>query len=66
MLDGEHGPFRDIVLLSSAAALIVAGKTDDLKAGVAMAAEAVDSGRARQALAHLVAITNEPVPGDEA
>ncbi|MFQ5775047.1 MAG: anthranilate phosphoribosyltransferase [Kiloniellaceae bacterium] len=60
MLEGEHGPFRDIVLYSSAAALIVAGKAADLKEGVAVAAEAVDSGRARQTLARLIAISNEP------
>jgi anthranilate phosphoribosyltransferase len=61
MLDGEHGPFRDVVLFSSAAALLVAGKAGDLKSGVALASEAVDSGAARRTLARLVAITNEPV-----
>ena len=59
MLDGEHGPFRDVVLYSSAAGLIVAGKASDLKQGVALAAEAVDSGAAKRVLDHLVAITNE-------
>jgi anthranilate phosphoribosyltransferase len=59
MLDGEHGPFRDIVLLTSAAALIVAGKAKDLKEGAARAAEAIDSGQARHTLARLIAITNE-------
>jgi len=58
MLDGEHGPFRDIVLMASAAALVVADKADNLKAGAAMAAEAVDSGGARKVLEGLVAITN--------
>ncbi len=62
MLGGEHGPFRDAVLLGSAAGLIVAGKTEDLKQGVAMAAESVDSGRAKRALEGLIAITNEQVP----
>jgi anthranilate phosphoribosyltransferase len=65
MLDGEPGAFRDIVLLSSAAALIVAGKATDLKDGAAMAAEAVDGGKARATLAQLVAISNEPAPGAE-
>ena len=63
MLDGEPGAFRDIVLLSSAAALIVAGKAADLKDGAAMAAAAVDGGKARATLARLVAISNEPPPG---
>jgi anthranilate phosphoribosyltransferase len=62
MLGGEHGPFRDAVLLGSAAGLIVAGKIDDLKQGVAMAADSLDSGRALRALEGLIAITNEQVP----
>jgi anthranilate phosphoribosyltransferase len=66
MLAGETGPFRDIVLLNSAAALIVAGKAADLKRGVAIAAEAIDSGRARQTLARLVAISTEAPPMEAA
>ncbi|MEE8507099.1 MAG: anthranilate phosphoribosyltransferase, partial [Kiloniellales bacterium] len=61
VLDGDPGAFRDVVLYTSAAALIVAGKAADLKQGVGFAAEAVDSGRARETLARLIAITNEPV-----
>jgi anthranilate phosphoribosyltransferase len=64
LLDGAAGPFRDIVLYGSAAALIVAGKVGDLKEGVAKAAEAIDSGRARQTLAGLVAISHETVRED--
>jgi anthranilate phosphoribosyltransferase len=64
MLDGKAGPFRDIVLYGSAAALIVAGKVGDLKEGVAMAAEAVDSGRAKQVLQALVAISHQIVHED--
>ncbi len=60
MLDGEPGAFRDVVLYTSAAALIVAGKAAGLKDGVGIAAEAVDGGRARETLARLIAITNEP------
>src|SRR5262245_49801040 len=64
LLDGLRGPYRDIVLLNSAAALIVAGEVDELADGAARAAEAVDSGAARAALDGLVAITNEGSPGD--
>ena len=60
--DGQPSPFRDVVLYGSAAALIVAGKVEDLKDGVAMAAEAVDAGRAQATLSRLVAVTNEPAP----
>jgi anthranilate phosphoribosyltransferase len=58
LLDGHPGAYRDIVLYNSAAALLVAGKVATLRAGVQMAAEATDSGKARATLAKLVAITN--------
>jgi anthranilate phosphoribosyltransferase len=48
--------------MNSAAALIIAGKADDLKAGAALAAKAIDSGKAKSVLAELVAITNRPMP----
>ena len=58
LLDGEKGPYRDIVLLNTAAALVVAGKISNLRDGVALARETIDSGRAREKLDALVAITN--------
>jgi anthranilate phosphoribosyltransferase len=58
LLDGAPGAYRDVVLFGSAAALIVAGKAETLREGVIIAAEAVDSGRARAALDKLVAVTN--------
>ena len=58
LLAGRPGPYRDIVLLNSAAALLVAGKAADLKAGVALAAAAIDSGKAKATLGQLIAITN--------
>jgi anthranilate phosphoribosyltransferase len=60
LLDGAKGPLRDIVLLNSAAALVIADKTSDLKSGLALAARAIDTGRARAALEALIAITNRP------
>ncbi len=59
MLDGAEGPYRDIVLLNAAAALVVADKAGDLKAGVGQAAEAIASGRAKETLGNLVAISNQ-------
>lgn len=47
LLDGEDGPVRWSVLANAAAALLVAGRVGTLAEGVAMAAEAIDSGRAR-------------------
>jgi anthranilate phosphoribosyltransferase len=58
LLDGHPGAYRDIVLYNSAAALLVAGKAATLRAGVQLAAEALDSGKARAVLAKLVEITN--------
>jgi anthranilate phosphoribosyltransferase len=46
VLDGGRGPARDVVLLNAAAALLVAGRVTDLRAGVAEAGRAVDDGRA--------------------
>lgn len=59
MLDGKASAFRDIILYNSAAALLVADKVDDLKAGVARAAAAIDSGEARAKLNHLVALSRQ-------
>lgn len=59
VLSGEHGAFRDIVLLNAGAALIVAGKATSLPEGVQRAARAIDEGAAARALDKLVAVTNE-------
>lgn len=59
VLSGKEGAYRDIVLYGTAAALRVAGKAENLKDGVAIAAEAIASGKAQDALSKLVAITNE-------
>jgi len=53
VLTGITGPRRDIVLLNAAAALVAAGLAFDLKEGVAMGAEAIDSGQAAATLAKL-------------
>jgi anthranilate phosphoribosyltransferase/anthranilate synthase/phosphoribosyltransferase len=50
VLRGAAGPYRDTVLLNAAAALIVAGRVEDLRAGVALAASAIDGGAALAAL----------------
>ncbi len=60
LLDGQSGAYRDIVLINAAAALLVAGKALDLRAGVAMAADALDSGAAKATLDKLVSLSNAP------
>ncbi|MBV9996991.1 MAG: anthranilate phosphoribosyltransferase [Caulobacteraceae bacterium] len=60
LLAGAAGPYRDIVILNAAAALLVADEVETLRDGAALAAAAIDEGRARQALARLVEISNRP------
>jgi anthranilate phosphoribosyltransferase len=62
LLDGAAGPYRDIALLNAAAAFLVADVVETLHDGVALGAEAIDSGRARTALERLVAATHTPEP----
>jgi anthranilate phosphoribosyltransferase len=57
LLEGEAGAYRDIVLLNSAAAFIVAGKAANLLQGVELAKQSLSSGRARAALERLVALS---------
>ncbi|MBT3989355.1 MAG: anthranilate phosphoribosyltransferase [Rhodospirillaceae bacterium] len=66
LLDGEPSAYRDVVLFNAAAALLVADKVDNLTDGVALAGEAVDSGKAKATLAKLVEITNSGENGDQA
>jgi len=65
LLDGAPGPYRDIVLLNAAAALIVGGKAGTLAEGAALASQVIDDGRAARALDALVRATNEPVEVSE-
>jgi len=55
ILAGELGPKRDMLLINSGAALMAAGVALDLQAGVAKAAEIIDSGKAIAKLDQLVA-----------
>lgn len=57
ILRGDKGPKRDVVLMNAAAAIMVSGRADEPRAACAMAAEAVDSGRAIQKLDQVRAVT---------
>jgi len=59
ILDGEKGPRRDIVLLNAGASLLVAEKAATIPEGIAMAAAAIDSGRAKQVLETLVRVSQD-------
>jgi len=50
ILQGERGPRRDIVELNAGVALVAAGLADDVRDGVARAAESIDSGSAYEKL----------------
>lgn len=64
LLDGETGPVRDAVLLNSAAALVALDPgpgtlAEQLRAGMSLAAESIDSGAAKRALERWAAATNK-------
>lgn len=58
ILSGEEkGAKRDIVLLNAGATLYIAGMADSIQAGIAMAAESIDSGKGKKVLDKLVEMT---------
>jgi anthranilate phosphoribosyltransferase len=66
LLEGAPGPYRDCVLLNAAAALIVAGRVDGLREGVAMASRSLDGGAALDVLRRLRMAATPPPPEPEA
>jgi len=58
ILHGEKGPRRDIVLMNSAAALMVSGKAGDFGTALAMAEDAIDSSRASKKLEEVKKVSN--------
>ena len=59
LLQGENGPIRDVVLLNTAAALVVGNAVTDLQKGVNKAAESIDSGSALSKLDSLVHLSRK-------
>ncbi|HEX4055238.1 MAG TPA: anthranilate phosphoribosyltransferase [Tepidisphaeraceae bacterium] len=55
VLQGKPGPMRDIAMLNAAAALVIAERAEDLKAGLDLARQSLDGGRAAKALEILIA-----------
>ncbi|MDE0589791.1 anthranilate phosphoribosyltransferase [Halocynthiibacter sp. C4] len=58
LLGGEQSAYRDAVLLNSAAALLIAGRAKNLREGVVLAKDSIDSGRAIKKLLKLAKITS--------
>ncbi|MFB5675569.1 anthranilate phosphoribosyltransferase [Paenibacillus terreus] len=59
ILNGEKGPYREVVLANAGACIYVAGRASSLQEGVHRAAKAVDSGRALEKLDQLIQATGE-------
>ncbi len=59
ILEGEKGARRNVVVINSAAALMAAGKAEDLRQGIKIAEEAIDTGKAGEKLDELVRYTRE-------
>lgn len=59
ILRGAKGPRRDIVLINAAAGLAASGRAKDIKDGIAIAAESIDSGAAMKKLEQLKTLTNK-------
>ncbi len=59
LLDGAPSAYRDAVLLNAAAALVVADAASDLKSGVEMARESIDSGAAKQKIARVAELSHQ-------
>ena len=62
LFQGEKGPIRDVVLLNSAAILMVGGKVQDLKDGIGLASEAIDSSEALRKMGALVELSQQLEP----
>ena len=60
ILNGVKGHKRNAVLLNAGAALYIGGKAKDMKEGVALAAELIDSGKALATLHKLIEVSNRP------
>jgi anthranilate phosphoribosyltransferase len=58
VLRGDAGPARDIALLNAGASLLIAERAKTIPEGIAMAAAAIDSGRAQAVLQRLAVLSN--------
>ena len=62
ILDGDKGAKRDMVLLNASAAFVASGICRNFGDGIEIAADAIDSGKARQKLDHLIEFTQGCTP----
>ena len=57
ILDGKRSPYRDVVVMNAAAAIVAGNRASDLKEGAHLAEEALDSGQAREKLDALIKLS---------
>ena len=60
ILNGGKGPKRDAVLMNAGAALYIGGKAPDMQAGIRLATELIDSGKALATLEKFIEVSNRP------
>lgn len=60
ILNGEKGHKRNAVLMNAGAALYIGGKAENMKDGIRLAAELIDSGKAMETLQKLIEVSNRP------
>jgi anthranilate phosphoribosyltransferase len=58
VLNGERGPRRDVVLMNSAAALVLAGKSHSFRDAALVASDVLDSGNALRKLREIIEVSN--------
>lgn len=59
ILNGQKGHKRNAVLMNAGAALYIGGKAENMKDGIALAAELIDSGKAIKTLDRFIELSNE-------
>jgi len=59
ILNGEKGAKRDAVLMNAGAALYIAKKADTIDGGIKLAAELIDSGKAKETLEKIIEESNK-------
>lgn len=60
ILNGEKGHKRNAVLMNAGAALYIGGKAENMEAGIRLAAELIDSGKAAETLRKLIEVSSRP------
>lgn len=58
ILNGAKGPKRDVVLMNAGAAIYLGGKADSIEEGIQIAAEMIDSGKAKEQLEKFIELSN--------